>query len=47
MWEAFGAVLKEGLYEDAERRDALYKIARFKTTAGGAGWRSLPSMPAG
>jgi len=41
VWAAFGAVLKEGLYEDAERRDALYKIARFKTTTGGAAWRSL------
>jgi molecular chaperone HtpG len=47
VWEAFGAVLKEGLYEDAERRDALYKIARFKTTAGGAGWRSLTEYVAG
>jgi molecular chaperone HtpG len=41
IWEAFGAVIKEGLYEDAERRDALYKIARFKTTTGGKEWRSL------
>jgi molecular chaperone HtpG len=41
VWDAFGAVLKEGLYEDAERRDALYKIARFKTTTGGDAWRSL------
>ena len=41
VWEAFGAVLKEGLYEDAERRDALYKIARFRTTTGGKAWRSL------
>ncbi len=41
VWAAFGAVLKEGLYEDAERRDALYKIARFKTTTGGEAWRSL------
>ena len=40
-WEAFGPVIKEGLYEDAERRDALYKVARFKTTTGGANWRSL------
>ena len=32
VWDAFGAVIKEGLYEDAERRDAIYKIARFKTT---------------
>jgi molecular chaperone HtpG len=41
VWDAFGAVLKEGLYEDAERRDALYKIVRFKTTTGGGDWRSL------
>ena len=41
VWEAFGPVIKEGLYEDAERRDGLYKIARFKTTAGGESWRSL------
>jgi molecular chaperone HtpG len=34
-------VLKEGLYEDAERRDAHYKIARFRTTTGGDAWRSL------
>ncbi|HEX4408649.1 MAG TPA: molecular chaperone HtpG [Xanthobacteraceae bacterium] len=32
IWETFGAVLKEGLYEDFERRDALLKLARFKTT---------------
>jgi molecular chaperone HtpG len=41
VWEAFGAVLKEGLYEDMERRDALYKIARFRTSTGGDSWRSL------
>ncbi|MEQ8696829.1 MAG: molecular chaperone HtpG [Bauldia litoralis] len=40
VWEAFGAVIKEGLYEDAERRDGIYKIARFRTTKGD-GWRSL------
>jgi molecular chaperone HtpG len=32
IWQNFGAVLKEGLYEDPERRDALYKLARFETT---------------
>ena len=32
IWENFGAVLKEGLYEDPERRDALFKLARFATT---------------
>ncbi len=41
IWETFGAVLKEGLYEDFERRDALLALARFKTTAAGDGWRSL------
>jgi molecular chaperone HtpG len=40
MWDVFGAVIKEGLYEDFERRDALLKLARFKTTASDA-WRSL------
>ena len=47
VWGAFGAVLKEGLYEDVERRDALYKIARFKTTTGGDAWRSLADIVAG
>lgn len=34
VWDVFGPVLKEGLYEDMERRDQLYDIARFKTTKG-------------
>ena len=33
FWDNFGAVLKEGIYEDAERREDLLKIARFRTTA--------------
>ncbi len=41
IWESFGPVIKEGLYEDAERRDELFKICRFKTTTSGAGTRSL------
>jgi molecular chaperone HtpG len=41
IWDTFGAVLKEGIYEDFERRDALLKLARFKTTAAGDEWRSL------
>jgi molecular chaperone HtpG len=41
IWENFGGVLKEGLYEDYERRDALLALARFKTTASAGGWRSL------
>jgi molecular chaperone HtpG len=36
IWDAFGAVIKEGLYEDHERRDALLALARFTTTAGSA-----------
>jgi molecular chaperone HtpG len=34
FWENFGAVLKEGLYEDREERDALLGLARFRSTAG-------------
>jgi molecular chaperone HtpG len=32
IWTAFGPVIKEGLYEDMERRDALYEICRFRST---------------
>ncbi len=41
VWEAFGPVIKEGLYEDPERRDALFAIARFRTSSNGDAWRSL------
>ncbi len=41
VWELFGSVLKEGIYEDYERRTQLLKLARFKTTASADGWRSL------
>src|SRR5215813_7816418 len=34
IWTAFGAVLKEGLYEERERRAQLLGLARFTTTAG-------------
>jgi molecular chaperone HtpG len=40
LWEAFGSVLKEGIYEDSERRDQLLGLARFATTKE-AGLRSL------
>ncbi|HEY6256917.1 MAG TPA: molecular chaperone HtpG [Xanthobacteraceae bacterium] len=33
IWAAFGKVLKEGIYEDPERRDLLLALARFTTTA--------------
>ncbi len=40
FFEAFGSVLKEGLYEDTTRQDQLLKLARFRSTAGSE-WRSL------
>ncbi len=33
FWANFGAVLKEGLYEDPTKRDQLLKLTRFHTTA--------------
>ena len=33
FWDSFGAVLKEGLYEDHDNREALLGLARFRTTA--------------
>ncbi|MGB3273609.1 MAG: molecular chaperone HtpG [Xanthobacteraceae bacterium] len=33
VWDAFGAVLKEGIYEDFAKREQLLKLARFTTTA--------------
>ncbi len=41
IWANFGAVIKEGLYEDPERRDALFKLARFATTTDLDGKRTL------
>jgi len=46
VWDAFGAVMKEGIYEDAERRDDLYALARFSTTKAPAGGRSLKDYTA-
>jgi len=40
VFEAFGSVLKEGIYEDTARQDQLLKLARFRSTAGSE-WRSL------
>ncbi|HXY98801.1 MAG TPA: molecular chaperone HtpG [Stellaceae bacterium] len=34
FWETFGAVMKEGLYEDHEHRDQLLPLMRFRSTAG-------------
>ncbi len=41
VWDNFGPVLKEGLYEDFERRGQLLGLARFKTSSSGEGWRSI------
>jgi molecular chaperone HtpG len=46
LWQNFGPVLKEGLYEDPERRDVLLKMARFATTAEKATKRSLADYAA-
>lgn len=40
FWSQFGAVLKEGLYEDQENRERLLKLARFRSTKTD-GWVAL------
>ena len=34
IWDAFGLVIKEGIWEDFERREKLLALSRFTTTAG-------------
>ncbi|MEA2795163.1 MAG: molecular chaperone HtpG [Bradyrhizobium sp.] len=34
IWDAFGPVIKEGIYEDFERREKLLALARYTTTSG-------------
>src|SRR5450631_2060058 len=34
IWDAFGPVIKEGIWEDFERREKLLALSRFSTTAG-------------
>ncbi|MGO6986215.1 molecular chaperone HtpG [Rhizobium leguminosarum] len=41
FWGVFGAIVKEGIYEDFERRPQLLKLARFHTTAVEGATRSL------
>jgi len=41
FWELFGAIVKEGIYEDYERRGQLLKLARFRTLASEDATRSL------
>lgn len=40
FWEQFGRLLKEGIYQDASRRDALLEVSQFRSTHGD-GWVSL------
>ncbi len=37
FWDGFGAVLKEGIYEDHDLRERLLKLARFRSTKSGDG----------
>jgi len=41
VWDNFGVVLKEGIYEEFERRDVLLALSRFKTSTSTGSWRSL------
>ena len=41
IWDVFGSVIKEGIYEDYERRDTLLKLARFRSTTSAETRRSL------
>jgi molecular chaperone HtpG len=41
VWKNFGAVLKEGLHDDPQRRDEIFAIARFSTMLHPDGGRSL------
>ncbi|CAA2102056.1 Chaperone protein HtpG [Methylobacterium bullatum] len=41
FWENFGPVLKEGIYEDYERRGEIAPLLRFRSSAV-EGWTSLP-----
>jgi molecular chaperone HtpG len=34
IWNSFGSVIKEGLYEDFERREKILALSRFTTTSG-------------
>jgi molecular chaperone HtpG len=41
FWDLFGPILKEGIYEDWDRREQLLKLARFQTTAVDAATRTI------
>ena len=44
FWENFGAVVKEGIYDDAKRRDELLALARFHSTQAGAELTTLDEV---
>lgn len=41
IWALFGAIIKEGIYDDFERRSQLLKLARFRSTVSSEATRSL------
>ncbi len=41
LWATFGSVIKEGIYEDFERRQQLIALSRFRTTSAEEPVRSL------
>ncbi|MCR6629620.1 MAG: molecular chaperone HtpG [Magnetospirillum sp.] len=43
FWETFGAVLKEGIYEDYERKGDILPLCRFQTTEA-SGWTTLDEV---
>ena len=45
FWENFGPVLKEGIYEDFERRAEIAPLLRFRSSAV-EGWTALPDYVA-
>ncbi|MBI06755.1 MAG: molecular chaperone HtpG [Rhodospirillaceae bacterium] len=47
FWENFGAVLKEGIYEQSDHRDRLMKLARFRSLNSGEKLISLEDYVSG
>jgi len=44
FWENFGAVIKEGLYEEPDNRDKILALARFRSTSPDAGKNGLTGL---
>ncbi len=47
VWDLFGPILKEGIYDDFERRAQLLKLARFRSTVSDGAIRSLADYLSG